>query len=59
MARNSNIPRDGSWINDPVTGEESGWRETYGIHLLEILPMEENRVPGAPLFVREFDRLLA
>ena len=57
MARNSNIPRDGSWINDPVTGAESGWRETYGIHLLEILPMEENRVPGSPLSVREFNLL--
>jgi hypothetical protein len=45
MARNSNIPRDGSWICDPVTGEEIGWRETYGIHSLERLPMEENRVP--------------
>jgi hypothetical protein len=57
MPRNGNIPRDESWINDPVTGEEIGWRETYGIHSLEILPMEENRVPGPPLYVREFDRL--
>src|SRR5262245_34815773 len=57
MARNSNIPRDGSWIDDLVTGEVIGWRETYGIHSLEILPMEENRVPGAPLSVREFNLL--
>ena len=57
MPRNSNIPRDESWINDPVTGEEIGWRETYGIHSLERLPMEENRVPGPPLYVREFNRL--
>ena len=57
MARNSNIPRDGSWIHDPVTGEEIGWRETYGIHSLERLPMEENRVPGPPLSVREFNLL--
>jgi hypothetical protein len=57
MARKGNIPRDESWINDPVTGEEIGWRETYGIHSLEILPMEENRVPGPPLYIREFNRL--
>ena len=57
MARNSNIPRDGSWIHDPVTGEEIGWRETYGIHSLERLPMEGNRVPGPRLSVREFNLL--
>jgi hypothetical protein len=57
MARKGNIPRDESWINDPVTGEEIGWRETYGIHSLEMLPMEENRVPGPPLYIREFNRL--
>jgi hypothetical protein len=53
----SNIPRDGSWIDDLVTGEVIGWRETYGIHSLEILPMEENRVPRPPLSVREFNLL--
>jgi hypothetical protein len=57
MARKGSIPRDESWIKDPVTGEEIGWRETYGIHSLEILPMEENRVTGPPLYMREFNRL--
>jgi hypothetical protein len=59
MARNGDIPRDESWINDPVTGEEIGSHETYGIHSLEILPMEENRVPGPPLPIREFNLLAA
>src|SRR5262245_43677892 len=57
MARNGNIPRDESWINDPATGEVIGWRETYGIRSWEIL-LEENRVPGDPLYVREYNRLV-
>ena len=60
MARNGDIPRDESWINDPATGEEIGYRETYGIYSLEmgILPVEENRVSGPPLYIREPDRLV-
>ena len=59
MTRDGNIPAGENLFIDAIMGGIIAYSETYGIYSLEILPMEENRVPGAPLFVREFDRLLA